>query len=352
MAIYKDNEIEEYPLYGLDLIGKLIKDVPNYYYKDHLGSVRAIVNPDNELVSAQDYDQKGYLLKSRTFESDDSKFKFTGKERDEENKYDYFGARYYDARVGRWGQTEPYYNKSLSWTPYNYTFDNPINLLDFGGFFPYTFFVRTFIPASTAGFGSFRGDDRGFSTSMDVTSRISQKFTLDPSLGKMLGPTTWSDPTVRYSPYAIKRADPSSSLSDITISKSSSSTDIFSFKTTYSASDPLATEFASTVDIGNYFAISENLDLGILNVSQISSGDIFPALEAFVIDSKNNKVFIGVSPLTGTELDMYGTGNVDRINSDIQIQIDKNGNFLGVNYRGSAYTIEEWNSQFINRKAE
>lgn len=49
---------------------------------------------------------------------------------------------------------------------------------------------------------------------------------------------------------------------------------------------------------------------------------------------------------------MYGTGNVDRINTDIQIQIDNNGNFLGVNYGGNAYTIEEWNSQFINRKAE
>ena len=83
------------------MIGKLKNDIPYYYYKDHLGSVRAVVNANNELVSAQDYDQWGYILQGRTYESDDSKFKFTGKERDEKNKYDYFGARYYDARIGK-----------------------------------------------------------------------------------------------------------------------------------------------------------------------------------------------------------------------------------------------------------
>ncbi len=130
LAVYKDNAIEEYPIYGLDMIGKLKNDIPYYYYKDHLGSVRAVVNANNELVSAQDYDQWGYILQGRTYESDDSKFKFTGKERDEENRYDYFGARYYDARVGRWGQTDPLQDKEPSKTPYHYTSNNPISFVD------------------------------------------------------------------------------------------------------------------------------------------------------------------------------------------------------------------------------
>jgi len=143
IAIYKNNELEEYPLYGLDMIGRLVKDAPQYYYKDHLGSVRAVVNSDNEVLSAQDYacppwrDAWGYLLEGRQYESDSSKFKFTGKERDEESEYDYFGARYYDARVGRWGSVDPYFEKHLDFTPYNYVLDNPLIYYDPDGRDPY-----------------------------------------------------------------------------------------------------------------------------------------------------------------------------------------------------------------------
>lgn len=34
LAVYKDNAIEEYPLYGLDMIGKLINNITYYYYKE------------------------------------------------------------------------------------------------------------------------------------------------------------------------------------------------------------------------------------------------------------------------------------------------------------------------------
>jgi len=133
VAIYKNNELEEYPLYGLDMIGKLVKDAPQYYYKDHLGSVRAVVNSDNEVLSAQDYDAWGYLLEGRQYESDSSKFKFTGKERDEESDYDYFGARYYDARIGRWNATDPLFEKYVSYSPYSYVLDNPLIFKDPNG---------------------------------------------------------------------------------------------------------------------------------------------------------------------------------------------------------------------------
>jgi RHS repeat-associated protein len=60
-------------------------------------------------------------------------YKFTGKQRDAETGYDYFGARYYMPRYGRWGQTEPLYDKYISYTPYQYGLLNPMRLKDADG---------------------------------------------------------------------------------------------------------------------------------------------------------------------------------------------------------------------------
>ena len=60
-------------------------------------------------------------------------YKFTSKEHDDENKYDYFGARYYNARVGRWGQVEPLLDKYPQYSPYSYSVLNPLKLVDLNG---------------------------------------------------------------------------------------------------------------------------------------------------------------------------------------------------------------------------
>ena len=60
---------------------------------------------------------------------------YTGKEHDNENNYDYFGARYYDSRIGRWGGVDPQTSKNPGWTPYRAFLDNPINILDPSGGF-------------------------------------------------------------------------------------------------------------------------------------------------------------------------------------------------------------------------
>ncbi len=132
IAIYDNSNLDQWNVWGLDNVGKVSSDGSrNFYLKDHLGSIRAIVNESNNLVSAQDYDMWGYTLQNRSY-NPYNRYKFTGKERDKdyENNYDYFGARYYDSRIGRWGQTDPKISQQPSLTPYQYAYLNPLFYID------------------------------------------------------------------------------------------------------------------------------------------------------------------------------------------------------------------------------
>ena len=87
------------------------------------------------ITQAQGFDAWGDIC--RTYSTTDTTSnKFTGKERDQETGYDYFGARYYDSRIGRWLQTEPLYDKYLQYSPYCYGLVNPLKIRDIQGFYP------------------------------------------------------------------------------------------------------------------------------------------------------------------------------------------------------------------------
>ena len=61
----------------------------------------------------------------------DSAFTFTGKERDEETGYSYFGAMYYNADLlNGWISVDPMADKYPSLSPYNYCAWNPVKLVD------------------------------------------------------------------------------------------------------------------------------------------------------------------------------------------------------------------------------
>jgi RHS repeat-associated protein len=117
-----------------------IQTVPNtpkryYYLKDHLGSIRVVVDETGNIVSSDDYDPWGMILNGRSTDNNynNAKYKFTGKERDVETGYDYFGARYYDSRIGRWPVVDPLFVKYPGISPYAYTLNNPIRFIDLEG---------------------------------------------------------------------------------------------------------------------------------------------------------------------------------------------------------------------------
>ena len=59
-----------------------------------------------------------------------SGFKFTGKERDEESGYDYFGARYYTSNLSMWLSVDPLADKYPNISPYAYCAWNPMKYVD------------------------------------------------------------------------------------------------------------------------------------------------------------------------------------------------------------------------------
>ena len=112
-----------------------------YYLKDHLGSIRVTVDAQGVVKGYDDYDPWGMVLEGRSSNTANvnDKYKFTGKERDVETGYDYFGARYYDSRIGRWMSVDPMQEKYPGWSPYNYTCNNPLVYVDATGNDPSTY---------------------------------------------------------------------------------------------------------------------------------------------------------------------------------------------------------------------
>jgi RHS repeat-associated protein len=104
-----------------------------YYHLDALGSVRAVTDEQGELLERHDYLPFGEEWNPRP---SGQPRKFTGKERDRETGWDYFGARYYEASLARFTSIDPVINWDVNrvdpqrWNRYAYARNNPLKFVD------------------------------------------------------------------------------------------------------------------------------------------------------------------------------------------------------------------------------
>ncbi len=132
LAEYDENDdLQSEHIYGLGrMLAKFDPAVGHkFFYSDHLGSTRLVGGSSEDSTDMRrDYFPYGEEL--TTAGNDDTPFTFTGKELDSRTGLHYFGARFYDPRIGRWLAPDPLADKYPAWSPYNYVFDNPVELVD------------------------------------------------------------------------------------------------------------------------------------------------------------------------------------------------------------------------------
>ena len=131
--------------------------VIRYQYSNHLGSACLELNEDGDIISYEEYHPFGstsYRAGRSETEVSQKRYKYCGKERDEETGLYYFGARFYAAWLCRFVSCDSKQFDYPQVNPYNYCLCNPVNLIDPTGMSPED-------PNNAPGFGADKKGSAG-----------------------------------------------------------------------------------------------------------------------------------------------------------------------------------------------
>jgi RHS repeat-associated protein len=132
MAIYRNGNLTEQPIYGNSRLGVHYRNSGSDVYEltDHLGNVRAVVSQQAgtpiAVMAKTDYYPFGMAMPGRHVDGD-YRYAYQGQEKDDETGMEAFELRLWDARIGRWLTVDPY-NEFFS--PYLGMANNPISTID------------------------------------------------------------------------------------------------------------------------------------------------------------------------------------------------------------------------------
>jgi RHS repeat-associated protein len=181
------NLTAEYIYFGSKRIARI--DMPantvHYYLSDHLGSTSIVASAAGAIEEESDYYPFGTEVVVTT---GINQYKFTAKERDVESNLDYMGTRYYGSSVGRFttpdlkGIALRHLLNPQKLNKYSYVLNSPISFFDPNGMEELTIQLRAYIPQEHM--LTYKGDNRGPTTSQVVTSRTEVKFGIETDQSK------------------------------------------------------------------------------------------------------------------------------------------------------------------------
>jgi hypothetical protein len=261
----------------------------------------------------------------------------------------------------RFLSVDPLAERGPQYSPYVFTFNNPLLFVDPDGRWPYPVTFRSFHPIESFGKGrwfvpiglgrDFSGDNRGFSLLDGASSRITHRVVADPQKGTVTYAGrgrngTFSD--ALHHPYFGTDTDtPDGYVGCIRTNHNS-----VSFETGYEGTNPLAYGPTPDIDVDARLSLVQVGD--ILNITGQVAGDNFPNTEGFITDPRGQKLFIGTDVrAAGKDQNptiLFGPATEQIMNINMQVRTNpENGNFIGVMRNGEWIKPDEWNKTFLNQ---
>jgi RHS repeat-associated protein len=111
-------------------------EVIRYQYDNHLGSACLELDNTGQIISYEEYHPFGttsYRSGRTEIEVSLKRYKYCGKERDEETGFYYYGMRYYAAWLCRFVSVDPLQFKYPELTPFQYASNRPVTGIDLDG---------------------------------------------------------------------------------------------------------------------------------------------------------------------------------------------------------------------------
>ena len=132
--VFEDGKLSKYLFDGgyIDIASGLNTAAYRFYVRDHLGSVRVVLDDDGNVLQQLYYHPFGGVWGDAGTNIGLQPWKYSGKEydhRDGLDLYDY-GARLYDPAASRWTSPDPLCEKYYHLSPYVFCLNNPVNCVD------------------------------------------------------------------------------------------------------------------------------------------------------------------------------------------------------------------------------